>query len=132
MSENVYRIVDDENNDWDETYDMLRGPDGFECLLTEPEDRSWHRDGRIVVQRLNEQRAEIERLRAEREQLQHLRDAAVAWVRAIKAGWVSPDSQTWKEAWDRWNLENEAVCKVFAEAEKLLTGDAGEGYENGQ
>ena len=49
--------------EWDETYDMLRGPDGFECLLTEPEDRTWFRDGRNVVAKLNEQHAEIERLR---------------------------------------------------------------------
>lgn len=48
--------------EWDPTYDMLRGPDGFECLLTEPEDRTWWRDGKDVVVKLNEQHTEIERL----------------------------------------------------------------------
>jgi len=38
---------------WAEEYDMLRGPDGFECLLTEPEDRTWHRDGEAVIEELN-------------------------------------------------------------------------------
>ncbi|KKL62588.1 hypothetical protein LCGC14_2183750, partial [marine sediment metagenome] len=27
--------------------------DGFECLLTEPEDRSWYRDGNDVIVELN-------------------------------------------------------------------------------
>lgn len=39
--------------DWAEEYSMLRGPDGFECLLTEPEDRSWYRDGSAVIVELN-------------------------------------------------------------------------------
>ena len=51
-----------EGADWDEYYSMLRGPNGFGCCLTEPEDRNWFRDGSIVVDKLNEQHAKIERL----------------------------------------------------------------------
>lgn len=60
-----YRVVRWQSGcDWCDYYDMLKGPDGFECLLTEPEDRCWSRDGKGVVKRLNEQAAEIARLRA--------------------------------------------------------------------
>jgi hypothetical protein len=31
----------------------LAGPNGFFCVLGEPEDRSWFRDGRAVVDELN-------------------------------------------------------------------------------
>jgi hypothetical protein len=48
---------------YDETYDVLVGPDGFECMLGEREDRTWCRDGRQAVDRLNSQHREIERLR---------------------------------------------------------------------
>ena len=68
MSEAYYYVPYDDPRvgiDWDENYHMLQGPDGFECLLTEPEDRKWYRDGRPVVERLNEQHKEIERLRAD-------------------------------------------------------------------
>lgn len=34
-------------------YDMLIGPNEFECILTEPEDRNWYRDGREVIDELN-------------------------------------------------------------------------------
>lgn len=46
--------------DWPDEYDMLVGPGGFECLLTEPEDRTWYRDGSDVVDKLNEQHVRIE------------------------------------------------------------------------
>lgn len=35
-------------------YEVLVGPNGFRCVLTEPEDRCWFRDLRKVVDRLNE------------------------------------------------------------------------------
>jgi hypothetical protein len=44
---------------------LLLGPDEFECLLGEPEDCGWLRDGRDAVARLNEQDAEIKRLKNE-------------------------------------------------------------------
>ena len=40
-------------------YEVLKGPDGFECYLTEPEDRSFGRDLNEVVVRLNKQHQEI-------------------------------------------------------------------------
>ena len=63
----AFYVVDnyDENEhiEWDESYCMLRGPDGFECLLTEPEDRNWYRDGKEVVEKLNALEAENTELR---------------------------------------------------------------------
>ena len=53
----------DENAECDATYSQLVGPGGFECLLGEPEDSNWRRDGSDAVARLNEQHAAIERLR---------------------------------------------------------------------
>jgi hypothetical protein len=42
----------------------LTGPDGFECVLGEPEDRTWSRDGRDAVVRLNAQHKRIAALEA--------------------------------------------------------------------
>jgi hypothetical protein len=39
----AYRLVDDPENCYSD-YDVLAGPDGWECMLTEPEDRIWLRD----------------------------------------------------------------------------------------
>ncbi len=52
----AYRIATTEEvkaADCCEDYDLLLGPDGFECLLTEPEDRRWSRDGKGVISELN-------------------------------------------------------------------------------
>ena len=58
-----YHIVEWESDcGWAEEYDMLRGPNGFECCLTEPEDRYWYRDGNPVIVELNRLLAETERL----------------------------------------------------------------------
>ncbi len=57
-----YQVVEDAEGIY-EGYDVLRGPDDFECILTEPERRRWNRDGAAVVARLNQQHAEIEKLR---------------------------------------------------------------------
>lgn len=66
MSEHFRQATDEEFEQryCDESYDLLVGPDDWECLLTEPEDRRWSRDLRPVIQKLNEQRAEINRLNA--------------------------------------------------------------------
>jgi hypothetical protein len=37
----------------DEYYELLIGPDGFECVLTEPEDRTFRRDLKPLVIELN-------------------------------------------------------------------------------
>jgi len=57
---------------WAEEYDLLRGPDGFECCLTEPEDRTWHRDGSVVVEELNRLLSELEKCRAEVKRLNEI------------------------------------------------------------
>lgn len=49
----------------DELYSLLCGPDGFQCWLTEPEDRNWGRDGAEVVKKLNEYHALIEKQQRE-------------------------------------------------------------------
>jgi hypothetical protein len=57
---------DDEHRDFDENYDCLIGPYGNEvALLTEPEDRTWSRDGADVVHELNRQQERIAALEAE-------------------------------------------------------------------
>ena len=58
------RATDEEKRAYSccETYDLLVGPDGFECLLTEPEDRVWFRDLKPVVELLNEQGRHIHEL----------------------------------------------------------------------
>lgn len=43
-----------------EDYPTLTGPDGWECVLTEPEDRIWSRDLKGVVDKLNEYHEAIE------------------------------------------------------------------------
>ena len=66
MSSTQYRSLsyEEKDNRFDEYYDVLIGPDGFECMLGEPEDRTWGRDGKQAVERLNAQHAEIKRLQA--------------------------------------------------------------------
>lgn len=56
----AYR-VDPDAEPWDS---ILLGPDEFACRLGEPEDRTWGRDGREAVERLNAQHAELTTLRA--------------------------------------------------------------------
>lgn len=34
---------------FDDEYSVLHGPDGFECVLGEPEDRTWTRDAHHAV-----------------------------------------------------------------------------------
>lgn len=63
----VYRIATDEElreHDCCEDYDLLIGPNGFACLLTEPEDRRWSRDGRNAIKELNRQHALLDRAMA--------------------------------------------------------------------
>lgn len=71
-----------------EEYSRLVGPNGFECILGEPEDRTWSRDGRDVVERLNRLHHELHRatslardLAGERDRLQDILDErAGAWA----------------------------------------------------
>ncbi len=68
MSDKAYYRDNDDRDPYD-NYDLLRGPDGFQCLLTEPEDRTWGRDGSHVVKELNRLHAD---LAAERDLVQRL------------------------------------------------------------
>ena len=63
----TYRILsDDELREARicEEYSCLVGPDGFECVLGEPEDRVWWRDLSPVVERLNNYADRIAELEA--------------------------------------------------------------------
>lgn len=51
--------------DVDKTYSVLIGPNGFECYLSEPEDRNWDRDGKKVVDELNRLLGEITNLKSQ-------------------------------------------------------------------
>jgi hypothetical protein len=46
-------------------YSILKGPNNFECVLTEPEDREWFRDLNPVVAKLNELYKENDKLTTE-------------------------------------------------------------------
>ena len=55
--------IDDNDEDTDDTYETLVGPDGFSCTLTESEDRTFYRDLSEIVALLNSQHDEIVKLR---------------------------------------------------------------------
>ncbi len=61
-----YYVVDgiDEKHMADD-YQVLRGPGGFKCVITEPEDRSFYRDLAPIRDELNRLQSEIDRLREE-------------------------------------------------------------------
>jgi hypothetical protein len=63
----AYRIATDaEKTDYcSDDYDLLVGPDGFQCFLGEPEDRAWNRDGAEVVRELNRLHRRVVELEAE-------------------------------------------------------------------
>jgi len=50
--ERAYRVAELDDT-YDCCYQKLIGPNGFECLITEPEDRSFYRDLKDVVDELN-------------------------------------------------------------------------------
>lgn len=58
-----YRVPPQKNGYCCDEYDVLIGPNGFECVLTEPEDRIWSRDLRIVVDELNRLYTENKKLK---------------------------------------------------------------------
>lgn len=61
-------------------HQILMGPDGFECVLGEPEDCLWSRDGQDAVDRLNKQHDEIARLTARLAEAKRLGLAAAALI----------------------------------------------------
>ena len=50
--QSVYTVHSGDECGGDPCYNVLKGPAGFECWLTEPEDRSFWRDLAPVVERL--------------------------------------------------------------------------------
>ena len=53
---NEYRIATEaekEEADVYEDYELLIGPNNFQCALTEPEDRTFHRDLKPIIEELN-------------------------------------------------------------------------------
>ena len=62
----AYRLATrEEHEKWGgDEYSLLLGPGGFECFLGEPEDCTWYRDGRGVVDELNRLHDENEQLQA--------------------------------------------------------------------
>lgn len=65
MSYRVLTDVEKEQAGYCRDYSVLVGPGDWDCVLTEPEDRNWGRDGRAVVALLNAQHEELCKLRAE-------------------------------------------------------------------
>lgn len=61
----------------------------------------------------------LDDLADEIDQLQALRDAATKWVGAVRASHNGSGKRTWKDAWDRWQLENAAACELFQVAERV-------------
>jgi len=64
----AYIIVDPEEkaaHGMCENYDTLIGPNGFICVLGEPEDRTWYRDANDVVVELNRLNTAVETARAQ-------------------------------------------------------------------
>lgn len=58
-----YRIAVNEEKDCCDEYEMIVGPNDFECVLTEPEDRTWYRDLSCVINELNRLLREVESLK---------------------------------------------------------------------
>ena len=52
-----YRIATEEEREAveidEDSYDLLVGPNGFQCCLTEPEDRTFYRDLSPIIGELN-------------------------------------------------------------------------------
>ena len=70
MGNDYYIAIWDEDSEWSEDYSMLKGPNGFECCLTEPEDRVWYRDGQGVIRELNRLQSEVAKPIAEHPDVQ--------------------------------------------------------------
>lgn len=77
-NQNPYTVHSGDEFNGDERYSVLRGPEEWACWLTEPEDRSWVRDGKEVVDKLNDYHRENAQLKAELAQAKLSYDGAVA------------------------------------------------------
>lgn len=106
-----------------EDYEVLHGPDGFMCLLGEPEDRWFTRDAKPIVAKLNEQHAKLAAAEARCEELRGERDALRAENERLrglltdasaKFHEAADDMQGWGEYADdyfkaKWNLAGDVA-----------------------
>jgi len=121
---NAYRIPTDEEKDKSgcaADYDLLVGPNGFECFLGEPEDRTWYRDAAPVVEELNRLQSFLAAAKAENERLRNwVKDIAVAG----KVGTFFPpmlsrnDAGEFFEVSPRMQEEAEEILASLSPAEK--------------
>ena len=84
---NLYTIHSGDEFGGDECYSVLKGPNGFECWLTEPEDRSWHRDGNEAVQRLEQLEQQLTASTAKLEEMTADYDAACHLANSTSEAW---------------------------------------------
>ena len=64
MPEKQPYYISDNDPDFFDDYSILKGPNGFWCMLGEPEDCKWYRDGDRAVIELNRLHAENAKLAA--------------------------------------------------------------------
>lgn len=63
MSEKQAYYIDKDDPNFSEDYSILKGPNDFCCMLGEPEDSNWYRDGSGAVIELNRLKAENTKLK---------------------------------------------------------------------
>jgi len=116
MTKKAYWL-DYDDDEYSEYYmPILKGPDDFACMLGEPEDSSWARDGSEAVDRLNEQHAVIETLLTENRQLKKVVDA----VREM----------TWHPKQVR-DSKTQALGRALKELDRVQVGQRTSEYERG-
>lgn len=111
-TEQPYHIcIDYSVVDCDSDYSVLLGPDGFECVLTEPEDRTWGRDGSIVIDRLNEQYERIQSFIAELACIRILLQAATDELKELKRELLENSDSEYDSGYDDgYDVGYEAGC----------------------
>ena len=111
--QSVYTVHSGDECGGDPCYNVLKGPAGFECWLTEPEDRSFWRDLAPVVERL-------EHLEQSNAQLREQNRVLVKALDDIRKKSYEPDS----ERPDR--LSTRAQIQLMAEAALTATSQEGQ------
>ena len=105
--QSVYTVHSGDECGGDPCYNVLKGPAGFECWLTEPEDRSFWRDLAPVVERLEHLEQSNEQLREQNRVLRealvviqksvNTRDEYASWLLGITEAALTATSQPAKE-----------------------------------
>lgn len=101
MSE-TYRVKygSEDDADFGEYYEALIGPDGFKCVLTEPEDRTWGRDLSGLVDHLYTLRARAERLEGALRDLLGDVDGLINETQGVDGLHLNGDMAPWSELLD--------------------------------